>query len=116
MTAKQVYEATSIELNKLQAPNLKLYEFNYLFNKAIYQYINKNLTIYITISIIHVDIFKKFANIILDNKNNIMNEIYFMIKESECCTDYSKEILELDKKISYIKGGYITVFKVNNGG
>lgn len=50
-----------------------------------------------------LDIFKKFANIILDNKNNIMNEIYFMIKESECCTDYSKEILELDKKIDSIK-------------
>ena len=46
MTAKQVYEATSIELNKLQAPNLKLYEFNYLFNKAIYQYINKTYNFY----------------------------------------------------------------------
>lgn len=48
MTAKQVFEATSIELNKLQAPALKLYEFNYLFNKAIYQYINKTYNFYDT--------------------------------------------------------------------
>lgn len=41
MTARQVFEATQIELSKVQAPNLKLYEFNYLFNKAINQYINK---------------------------------------------------------------------------
>ena len=41
MTARQVFEATLIELSKIQAPALKLYEFNYLFNKAINQYINK---------------------------------------------------------------------------
>lgn len=41
MTARQVFEATQIELSKVQAPTLKLYEFNYLFNKAINQYINK---------------------------------------------------------------------------
>ena len=41
MTARQIYEATAIELSKAQAPQLKLYEFNYLFNKAINQYINK---------------------------------------------------------------------------
>ena len=41
MTARQVFEATLIELSKIQAPSLTLYEFNYLFNKAINQYINK---------------------------------------------------------------------------
>ena len=41
MTARQVFEATLIELSKAQAPAVKLYEFNYLFNKAINQYINK---------------------------------------------------------------------------
>ena len=41
MTARQVFESTLIELSKIQAPALKLYEFNYLFNKAINQYINK---------------------------------------------------------------------------
>ena len=46
MTARQVFEATSIELSKIQAPSLKLYEFNYLFNKAINQYINKVYNVY----------------------------------------------------------------------
>lgn len=46
MTARQVFEATLIELSKIQAPSLKLYEFNYLFNKAINQYINKIYSIY----------------------------------------------------------------------
>lgn len=46
MTARQVFEATAIELSKIQAPSLKLYEFNYLFNKAINQYINKVYNVY----------------------------------------------------------------------
>ena len=41
MTARQVFESTLIEPSKVQAPALKLYEFNYLFNKAINQYINR---------------------------------------------------------------------------
>lgn len=40
MTAKQVFKNTLIELSKVNAPALKLYEFNYYFNKAISQYIN----------------------------------------------------------------------------
>lgn len=40
MTAKQLFKATLIELSKASAPPLKLYEFNYYFNKAINQYIN----------------------------------------------------------------------------
>lgn len=46
MTARQVFEATLIELSKIHAPSLKLYEFNYLFNKAINQYINKVYNVY----------------------------------------------------------------------
>lgn len=46
MTARQIFEATLIELSKIQAPALKLYEFNYLFNKAINQYINKVYNVY----------------------------------------------------------------------
>lgn len=46
MTARQVFEATLIELSKIQAPSIKLYEFNYLFNKAINQYINKVYNVY----------------------------------------------------------------------
>lgn len=46
MTARQVYEGTLIEMNKVQAPSLLLEDFNYLFNKAVYQYINKRYNIY----------------------------------------------------------------------
>lgn len=46
MTARQVFEATLIELSKIQAPSLKLYEFNYLFNKAINQFTNKVYNVY----------------------------------------------------------------------
>lgn len=46
MTARQIFEATLIELSKIQAPALKLYEFNYLFNKAVNQYINKVYNVY----------------------------------------------------------------------
>jgi hypothetical protein len=35
MTARQCYEAILIELNKENAPNILLEDFNYLFNKAI---------------------------------------------------------------------------------
>lgn len=46
MTAKQVYHATLVELNKVSAPNFLLEDFNYYINKAIYQYINKRYNIY----------------------------------------------------------------------
>lgn len=46
MTARQVYEAVLIELNKVNAPTILLEDFNYLFNKAINQYINKKYNIY----------------------------------------------------------------------
>lgn len=46
MTARQIYEYALIELNKVEAPSLLLEDFNYLFNKAIYQFINKVYNIY----------------------------------------------------------------------
>ncbi len=46
MTARQIFEATFIELSKVQAPTLLLYEFNYLINKAINQYVNKVYSVY----------------------------------------------------------------------
>ena len=46
MTARQCYEAILIELNKENAPNILLEDFNYLFNKSINQYINKRYNIY----------------------------------------------------------------------
>ncbi len=46
MTLRQVYEAVQIELNKENAPNILLEDFNYFANKAINQYINKRYNIY----------------------------------------------------------------------
>lgn len=46
MTALDCYQAILIELNKVHAPNLLLEDFNYFFNKAISQYINKQYNIY----------------------------------------------------------------------
>lgn len=46
MTARQVYEGTLIELNKIQAPSMLLEDFNYFINKAVNQYINKKYNIY----------------------------------------------------------------------
>lgn len=46
MTAKQVFKNTLIELSKVNAPALKLYEFNYYFNKAVDQYVNQVYNIY----------------------------------------------------------------------
>ena len=39
-------QATAIELSKVQAPALKLYEFNYFFNQAIRQFVNKVYNVY----------------------------------------------------------------------
>lgn len=46
MTARQVYDGVLTEMNKVQAPSLLLEDFNYLFNKAINQYVNKRYNIY----------------------------------------------------------------------
>lgn len=45
-TAKSVYEACLIEMNKVNAPSIILEDFNYLLNKALYQYINKKYNVY----------------------------------------------------------------------
>ena len=46
MTSKQLYENVQIELNKENAPNVLLEDFNYFANKAINQYVNKRYNIY----------------------------------------------------------------------
>lgn len=46
MTSRELYEAVLTELNKQNAPNLLLEDFNYFANKAVYQYINKRYNIY----------------------------------------------------------------------
>jgi hypothetical protein len=35
MTAREVYDAILIEINKTDTPDILLEDFNYLFNKAI---------------------------------------------------------------------------------
>ena len=46
MTARQIYEGVLIELNKENAPNVLLEDFNYFVNKAVNNYINKRYNIY----------------------------------------------------------------------
>lgn len=46
MTSRQLYEAILIELNKENAPNILLEDFNYFANKAINNYVNKRYNIY----------------------------------------------------------------------
>lgn len=41
MTARDVYDAVGIELNKVKAPSILLEDFNYFFNKSIAQAANK---------------------------------------------------------------------------
>ena len=46
MTARQLYEGVLIELNKENASNILLEDFNYFANKAINNYVNKRYNIY----------------------------------------------------------------------
>lgn len=48
MTARQCFEALLTELSKVNAPSMLLQDFNYFFNKAVNQYINKKYNIYDT--------------------------------------------------------------------
>lgn len=50
-----------------------------------------------------LDIFKEVVKCFLDKENEIMKEIYEFIIESESKSDYSKEIIELDKKQEELK-------------
>ena len=46
MTARELYEGVLIELNKENAPNVLLEDFNYFANKAVNNYVNKRYNIY----------------------------------------------------------------------
>lgn len=48
MTARGLYEALLIELNKVEAPSLLLEDYNYFLNKAIIEYINRRYVLYDT--------------------------------------------------------------------
>jgi len=46
MTSKQAFEYALVELNKREAPSLLLEDYNYFFNKAVNQYINRMYNAY----------------------------------------------------------------------
>lgn len=46
MTARDIYEGTLIDLNKVHAPALSVEEFNYLLNKVILAYVNERYNLY----------------------------------------------------------------------
>ena len=46
MSLRELYEAVLVEINKEQAPNILLEDFNYFANKTVYNYINKRYNIY----------------------------------------------------------------------
>jgi hypothetical protein len=46
MTARQLFEYSLIELNKVQAPSLLPEDYNYFINKAVMNYIDKRYNIY----------------------------------------------------------------------
>jgi hypothetical protein len=48
MTARGLYEALLIELNKVEAPSLLLEDYNYFLNKAIVEYVNRRYVLYDT--------------------------------------------------------------------
>lgn len=50
-----------------------------------------------------LDIFKKVAENILNSENDMMKEIYNLVRETERKSDYSRELSELEKKIVEIK-------------
>lgn len=50
-----------------------------------------------------LDIFKTILNTILSNENEIINDIYKLLMENKSKKGYSKELLEIDKKIEEIK-------------
>jgi hypothetical protein len=46
MKVREMFEFVLIELNKVKAPSILVEDFNYFFNKAIYQFVNKVYNLY----------------------------------------------------------------------
>ena len=76
MTARELYDAILIELNKENAPNILLEQFNYLANKSINQYVNKRYNIYDISQQTTDDLRVLKATAILDvDKTNVYNDL-----------------------------------------
>lgn len=76
MTARELYDAVLIELNKENAPNILLEQFNYLANKSVNQYINKRYNIYDINQQTTDDLRVLKATAMLDvNKTDVYNDL-----------------------------------------
>ena len=106
MTARQIFEATLIELSKVQAPSLKLYEFNYLFNKAINQYINKVYNVYDVNQQTTDDLRVLKATAFLTPKKVQLNANNSAVKNTRAITDNSNApvIEEATESTEAVKG------------
>ena len=59
-----------------------------------------------------LDIFKRFVNYILSNKDDIIDNIYFLINDNKSNLDYSRELVELDKRIKEIKNAKLELINM----
>ena len=122
MTARQLWEATLIELNKVQAPSLLLEDYNYFINKAIYQYINKKYNIYDVNQQTTDDIrvLKATTKILVDseNKNKNPDSLYGSAYEFDLPKDYLHILnciceYKVNKPFKCYDSGTIVHFKAN---
>lgn len=104
MTLREVFESVLIELNKIQAPTLKLQEFNYLYKKAVTQYINKVYNIYDISQQTTDDLSSLITPITLTPKNNeiLFPENYLHLLNCICIFEV------ISDKGCYKKGDTVT--------
>ena len=122
MTARQLWEATLIELNKVQAPSLLLEDYNYFINKAVYQYVNKKYNIYDVNQQTTDDIrvLKATTKILVDseNKNKNPDSLYGSAYEFDLPKDYLHILnciceYKVNKPFKCYDSGTIVHFKAN---
>ena len=122
MTARQLWEATLIELNKVQAPSLLLEDYNYFINKAVYQYVNKKYNIYDVNQQTTDDIrvLKATTKILVDseNKNKNPDSLYGSDYEFDLPKDYLHILnciceYKVNKPFKCYDSGTIVHFKAN---
>ena len=68
--------ATNMDLNKIQAPALKLYEFNYFANKAVNRYINRIYSAYYDINQQSTDDLRVLKSTVVLKPANKVNTLY----------------------------------------
>lgn len=86
MKVRQVFEAVMVELSKIQAPTLKLFEFNYLINKAIQQFVNKEYNIYDTSqqTTDNLSVLKKSEEFTFNSNEIVLNDDYLHLLNCIC--------------------------------